>query len=230
VGFSLISLEPNRTLGGVGALLIAIGCLFPFLSLVGIILVLIAMRGLADYYKDDSLFQNALYGFIFGLVGAAAAIVLFIALFLTTFTVTTTVSGPGPSVTASALSFLGFIILILIVAFVFLFIEAIFYRRAFDSLSVKSGEKTFETAGLMLLIGSILVLAFGIGFVLLLVGWILAAVGFFSMKEPTTRAAGPPPPPPSVPMATGKRYCQYCGAENAIDALFCKYCGRKLES
>jgi uncharacterized membrane protein len=224
----LISLEPNRTLGGVGALLIAIGCLFPFLSLVGIILVLIAMRGLADYYKDDSLFQNALYGFIFGLIGAAAAIVLFFALFFTTFTVTTTIP-PGPGVTVSALSFLGFIFLILVVAFVFLFIEAIFYRRAFDSLSGKSGEKTFGTAGLMLLIGSILVLAFGIGFVLLLVGWILAAVGFFSMKEPTTRAGGPPPPPPSIPMTTDKRYCQYCGAENATDALFCKYCGKKLE-
>jgi uncharacterized membrane protein len=47
-----MSLESGKTLGGVGAIFIAIGSVFPPLSLVGIILVLVAMRGLADYYED----------------------------------------------------------------------------------------------------------------------------------------------------------------------------------
>ena len=41
-----MSLESNKTLGGIGAILLAI----PFASLVGIILVLIAMKGMADNY------------------------------------------------------------------------------------------------------------------------------------------------------------------------------------
>ena len=46
-----MSLESNKTLGGIGAILLAI----PFLSLIGIILVLIAMKGMGDYYDDANL-------------------------------------------------------------------------------------------------------------------------------------------------------------------------------
>ena len=59
-----MSLESNKTLGGVGALLIAIGALVPGLTLVGVILVFIALKGLADSYGDHSIFQNALYGIL----------------------------------------------------------------------------------------------------------------------------------------------------------------------
>ena len=63
-----MSLESNKTLGGIGAILLAI----PFLNLIGIILVLIAMKGMAEYYNDDEIFKNALYGFIFGVVAVIA--------------------------------------------------------------------------------------------------------------------------------------------------------------
>ena len=56
-----MSLESNKTLGGVGSIFLAI----PFLNLVGIILVLVAMNGLADYYEEEGIFKNALYGLLF---------------------------------------------------------------------------------------------------------------------------------------------------------------------
>jgi uncharacterized membrane protein len=232
VGLSQMSLESNRTLGGVGALLIAIGSFFPFLSLVGIILVLVAMRGLADYYKDESMYTDALYGFIFGLIGAIAAIALFVAYFFSLITTSTIAPGPSPVAVPGMIGpigAIGVLILILVVVFIFFLIQAVFYRRAFELLSDKSGEKMFRTAGLLLLIGAILTIVL-IGFVLLFVGWIIAAVGFFSMKIPTTQVVRPPLPPPSFSVATDKRYCPYCGGENSLDAAFCKYCGKKLET
>jgi putative Mn2+ efflux pump MntP len=62
--YSQMSFESNKSLCGIGALLVAIGSVVPLLSLVGIILLLIGMKGLAEYYHDDAIFQNALYDFV----------------------------------------------------------------------------------------------------------------------------------------------------------------------
>jgi len=224
-----MSLESNKTLGGVGALLIAIGFFFPILSLVGIILVLIAMKGLAEYYDEDDIFTNALYGFIFGIIGIVAFIIIFVAaIFAGTFTAIFTDFG-SPSYTLN-IAPLVLLILGLVVMFIFFLLQAIFYRKSFTILSEMSGEKIFDTAGLLLLIGAILTIIL-VGLVLLLVAWILVTVGFFSIKTPTTQlpAAAPPPAPPA-PVSVEKKFCQYCGTENKIDANFCKKCGKKLET
>lgn len=218
-----MSLESNKTLGGVGALLIAIGFLFPILILVGIILVLIAMKGLSEYYDEEGIFENALYGFIFGIIGVVALIVIFVAIFFAgivawewpfTFPIVTLV----------------LLIAGLVVIFIFFMLQAVFYRNSFTILSERSGEKIFDTAGLLLLIGAILTIIL-VGFVLLFVAWILATVGFFSIKTPTTQlpAAAPTPAPPA-PVSVEKKFCQYCGTENKVDANFCKKCGKKLET
>ena len=84
-----MDLEASKNLGGVGALLIFVGPLLGFLprvgfytgilSLIGAILVLIALKGYADYYKESGIFNNALYAIVAAIVGAAAvaAVVIF---------------------------------------------------------------------------------------------------------------------------------------------------------
>ena len=82
-----MSLESNKTLGGIGAILVAIGYIASFtgygavLSLVGIILVLVAMKGLADYYNEPTIFNDTLYGFIFGIIGIIALVAIFVSAF-----------------------------------------------------------------------------------------------------------------------------------------------------
>ena len=70
------SLESDKTLAGIGS----ISLIFPFIRIVGIILVLIGMRGMSNYYKDPSIYQNAIWGAIFAfiaLIAVAAAIPIF---------------------------------------------------------------------------------------------------------------------------------------------------------
>ena len=73
-----MTIESSKTLGGVGAILMFIG-VFPFIStygiveLIGVILVLIALHGFANYYKERGIFNNAIYGLIAGIVGVVVA-------------------------------------------------------------------------------------------------------------------------------------------------------------
>jgi uncharacterized membrane protein len=165
----------------IGALLLVIGSFVPFLSLVGIILLLIGLRDLARHYNDDSIFQNALYAVIFGIVGIVAAGVVLVSLFI------------GRLFSAGA--FLAGIVAALVVAFIFYILMALYFRRAFDSLADKSGQGMFRTAGLLLLIGAILTIII-VGLFLIFVAWILATVAFFSMTPTATPQQPPPPPPP----------------------------------
>jgi uncharacterized membrane protein len=71
--------------------------------------------------------------------------------------------------------------LALIVAFIFSVLAAYFYKKSFDLLSSKSGERLFGTAGLLMLIGAVLTIIL-VGALITLVAWILAAVAFFSLK------------------------------------------------
>lgn len=223
--------ESNKILTGVGALLVAIGSLIPFtgtigiIAIVGIILVLIGVRGLADDFKEYSIFRKTLYGFVFEIIAilfGVAAFASFIIGFLRGFTF---LNRPyfGLNIFVA--------IVLLIFVFVFFVLGAVFFRQAFGALADKSGEGILRTGGLLLLLGAILTIIL-IGFVLLFVAWILIAVGFFSMRP--SRVLGPAyQPQPSTPAfnqpATGQaKYCAYCGAENRLEASYCTRCGRRL--
>jgi uncharacterized membrane protein len=183
-----MSVESNKTLGGVGALLIAFGSFVPFLSIVGVILLFIALKGIADAYADNSIFMNALYGLIFLIIGAIAGGVVILGTFFG-------IGYTGGSMNfADPIAVFTGILVGAVIIFIFYVLSAIFFRRSFDTLATKSGEKMFATAGLLYLIGAILTIIL-VGLVLILIAWILVAVAFFSMRS--TSAAPPPAPPPA---------------------------------
>jgi len=198
-----MSLESSKTLGGIGAILIAIGSLGAFsgvvgiLSLIGIILVLIAMKGLSEVYGERGIFDNALYGFVFGIIGIIVLLAMAVMMFLGMGWVSMEM-GEGMPAFTNIWGFIGAFIVIWIVFVVFIIIEAIFYKKSFNLLAQKSGEKMFDTAGLLLLIGAILTIIF-IGAILMLIAWILAAVAFFSIKTPSAQPTPTPPQPPPPP-------------------------------
>jgi uncharacterized membrane protein len=207
-----MSIETSKTLGGVGAILMFVG-IIPFISfygvieLVGLILVMFALYNLASYYAESGIFNNALYGLIAGIVGVVVAVgMVFLAVLssLTDFIYAiypswngdwTALSGltPDPSnVTFEAIGpFLVGLFATLLILWVFAIIATFFVRRSLISLSAKSGVGLFSTAGLLLLIGAVLIIGFGIGLLLMWIGALLLAIAFFQLKPQQTQPATP---------------------------------------
>jgi len=48
--------EASRILSAVGAVLLAVGSFISGLGIVGVILLLVGLKGLADAYRDESIF------------------------------------------------------------------------------------------------------------------------------------------------------------------------------
>jgi uncharacterized membrane protein len=191
-----MNLDTSKYLGGIGALLVFIGVLPIFtgsgaLSLIGFILVLIAAKGLADYYKEGGIFNNALYGVIVAIVGAVVAVaVAFIA--LVTFFTNIGISLMNiqdwsalsaidwQTVSSNVLgSFLGSVLLVVALVWIFAIIAAIFIRKALGLISAKSGVGMFGTAGILILVGAIIPL---LGLILIWIAMLLLAVAFFSVR------------------------------------------------
>jgi uncharacterized membrane protein len=221
-----MTIESSKNLGGIGAILLFVGIL-PYINYLGIveiigaIMVLVALHGIGSHYKDSEIFNNALYGIIAGIVGIVTAIVIGIALVLpsiTDFIMKIYPSWNGDWSTLSSLSsmtpetsninfsdivpFITAALVIFVVLWVFAIIAAFLLRRSLRLVSAKSNTGLFSTAGLLLLIGAVLIIAFGLGVILIWIAMLILAIAFFTMKtsaeQPVTTASATPPPPTPV--------------------------------
>lgn len=202
----------------------AIVVLLSIIGLVGVILFLVSMNRLARYYNEPGIFKNVLYGFLLTILGGVSLYIVQLA-FLSNVIGHIT---PGNTTGINAPLFAQFMFTLMAIvgiAFVFAIISAVFYWRAFNKLADKSGVGTFRTAGLLYLIGTVLLIV-GIGAILVWVAWILNVLAFNSLKAPTATAASVFQ---STPNIAANKYCQYCGAENYPDAVFCKNCGKQIK-
>ena len=205
-----MSIENNRILGGVGALLMFIGILpyinyFGVIELVGLVLVMVALYNLASHYKEGGIFNNALYGLIIGIVGGVisiAVVAIVVLSSLTDFLYTifpdwngdwTALSGLTPNMSNltldSIMPFLTGIIAMIVILWVFAIIAAFFIKRSLGTLAAKSGVGLFSTTGLLLLIGAVLIILFGIGLILIWISALLLAIAFFKIKPQQTQPA-----------------------------------------
>jgi len=182
----------SKTFAELGAILIALGELFsPFLTLIGAILLLIGVNGLANYYGERGIFNNFLFGFIIALIGTVVIILIVLPVHVTAAqpyvqtlnTISPPIGGVGFG-SGSIWSFIASSLQVIILPLIdtaFAIIAVIFFRRGILILKEKSGIDLFATSALILLIGAILIAVF-IGSFISLIGWIILAVAFFIMK------------------------------------------------
>jgi len=207
-----MNLETSKNLGGIGAILLVIGLVgiigtgySGMLSLIGLVLVLIAMKGLSDYYKDAGIFNNTLYGFVTSIIAVVAFVAVIVVALLETIANLGIADWTNTAEWAAAFqanlsdmsaffTLIGGIILAFVVLFILLVIAAIFYRKSLNMLSSKSGVGMFSTAGLLLLIGAVLTIIL-IGVIVIWIAIILLAVAFFSIKPATTQETPSTSPP-----------------------------------
>jgi len=211
----MATLSQAKTLGGVGSILVFI----PFVSIVGYILVIIAVKDISDDLHDGTIFRNLVIAAITGIVGALAGgfILVFGAV---TAAATFTVSG-----------FLGLITGLLVV-WIALIISAVFLKRSYDTMGQKLGVNMFKTAATLYLVGAALTIVF-VGFIVLFIAQVLQAVAYFSIPDqPPAQAGGGAPgtmaaAPPTAPQAGATKFCVSCGTRLAANATFCNACGAK---
>lgn len=212
----------SKNLSGVGALLVFVSVFAvpftpsfggAFIALIGFILMLVGVKGLADYYREAGIFNNMLYGTIAGIVGVVVAVavaVLVVLASLSSFLYKifpgwngdwASLSGMMPN--TSNLNFSDFIpfiaagLAVFVILFVLAIIVALLYRRSLSLLRDKSGVGLFGSTGTVLLVGAVLTIIL-IGFLLVWVAILLAAIAFFELRPqpvqsmPTGQATMPP--------------------------------------
>lgn len=210
------SLESSKNLAGIGAILLFLSFI-PVVGIIGLILMFIGVKGLSEYYKEPGIYQDALKGLIFGIVGlvvTAVGVIFAFVIGIFTFGIGT----------------LLVILALLVIDFVFYLLMAMNFKRAFSLLAQRTGEHSFETAGTLLLWGAILTII-GVGLILIFVAWIFATIGFFGINGPEQQSTFTPPPvasgPSPQPIQT-THFCPNCGAPVDLNAAFCPNCGKPL--
>lgn len=209
-----MDITTSKYLGGIGTLLMFVGVIpgtgtFGLLAFVGLIMLLAALYGLAGIYKEQGIFNNALYGTFAGIAGVfAIGVMVFFTLvdFLKVVVPGwngdwTTLQNVNPAdiranITLSTIQpFFGTALVALLLFFVFAVAIAFFYRRSLILLANKTGTSLFATTGLLILIGAVFTIII-LGVILIWVAMLLLAIAFFSMRTQ------PPAPSSAAPMQT----------------------------
>jgi len=185
----MANLGQARLFGGIAGILLFLSIVpsvGPILSIVGFILLLLALKNVADSVNNPAIFKNALIATIVGIVGAVVGIVVGGASILSALSGNFGIGGGAFE------SLIFGLITALVIVWVFAIVSSIFLRRSLNMTAERLGIGLFRTAALLLLIGAILTIIL-IGGILSLVAYIILAIAFFQIKA---EAAQPPPPPP----------------------------------
>ena len=225
----MASLSTAKSLGGVGGIL----AIFPGIDVVGVILILIALKEISDVTQDKGIFNDALIATITAVVGLISLVA-------------------APFIFALGLFTLGFFGVLAILEVIFV-ISALFLKRAYDKVSQHLKVGSFATAGLLYLIGAATLIIL-VGVIILLVALIFQVVAYFSIQDqpapmpyPGYQAPQPmypsapipqqtlplpvqpaqPQAAPQPPAATEFKFCFKCGAKLPANAVYCTSCGTK---
>lgn len=195
VAGSKLTIQTNRTLGGIGAVFSVLGLVSTVSSVflygyqtstavrlplalitgvvglfafVGFILFLIAMYGFSRDYNEHRIFNYLLYGFLGTIVAAVIAAILVVIVFLTNLT--SIIPSLNPSTTTPSqvsYSMLTFMAPFLAVFSFVGLIWVVFNVLSFRLLGVKSGVPLFKTGAIVLLAGAVVNVGVGVVFALM---------------------------------------------------------------
>ncbi|MEM0370171.1 MAG: DUF996 domain-containing protein [Pyrobaculum sp.] len=148
----------------------AVGLLLTILGLgvIGVLLMLIGLYSLSRHYSRSTIFTNALYAVIISAVGALAAVATLFIFY------------------PAYLRYVGWetffaLPMVWLVLSVFIAAAAYFMKKSFAELYEVSKVELFKTAATLTLIGGLTAVVF-VGYIILLIAFILATIAAFSLK------------------------------------------------
>ena len=222
-------LRDAKIFGGIGAILL----LFPVVSIVGIVLLFVAVKYIADETKDHDIFKNYLYSFIFNIIAIIGFITVLVFSFLALglnfnyfdlqqfSDINYFQSYLSNSFAPSLGGMIGCGIAIL-VGYILLILGALFLRKSFDGIAERTRVDLFKTTGLVYLIGAVTTI-FLIGFFIFIIAIILEIASFFSLPDSLSKTKN------DKGIDESKRRCPKCNRIIPEDAKFCPYCSKKFE-
>jgi uncharacterized membrane protein len=192
-----------KVLGGIGALLsllVFVPTIGFIIGIVGLVLVFIAVKYIAEETKDHAIFHNYLMNFIFDIIAIGAVLGIMIAAFGVSGGMSWANTIQQQNITdfdsfwaSFGTIFVG-LILALVVAWVLLLIGALYLRKSYNSIAEHTKVDLFKTTGLVNFIGAATLIII-IGFFIIIVARILEIVSYFSLPENLPAATEPPKTP-----------------------------------
>lgn len=196
----MTKLGEAKILGGIGALL-SLFVFVPYggalIGLIGLILVFIAVKYVADETKNHSIFKNYLMNFILSIIAIGAVITIMVIAFGLSGGLSWVNSIQQRNFTdfnsfwASFGTLIGGCILAFIIAWVLIVLGALYLRKSYTSIAEQTKVDLFKTTGLVYFIGAITLIVL-IGAVILVIAKILEIVSFFSLPENLPTTTEPP--------------------------------------
>jgi uncharacterized membrane protein len=195
----MASLNEVKMLGGIGSLLtllVIVPSAGGVLAIVGLILILVAIKYASNILGDPKIFNNMLYAVVLGIIGIAIGVVAVAAVVLEAIGLgglSSSFSGtPASSVAVGdILGLLGVIVIGLVAVWACFLVSSIFLRRSFSELGKRLNVGLFGTGALIYLIGAALTIVL-VGFILIFIAEILFLVAFLTINTSL--------PPPTSPM------------------------------
>jgi uncharacterized membrane protein len=213
----MATLGQAKTLGIIGSVLFVVAPLIALvfslgglLSIVGLILMIFAVKYISDTYRDRSIYNNIVYFFAVLVTGVLAfSAITGVSLF-------NVLANRGTSLSENQLisavsSVFGVLIIGFIVLYIAWVVSALFLRRSFLGIADRTNVGLFKTSSFLFLIGAALVIII-IGIIIIWIAWILFIVAFAGLPQDSTATPAPamppytpptPPPPPPLPPVTG---------------------------
>jgi uncharacterized membrane protein len=167
-------------LGGIGYILILIGWMpriGTFLSLVGTALWFISMYQLSNILGKPSIFRKVSIFLILGITSMVTAFAFAImAGIMAGISLSASVRGETGAILGLGLG----AAITIIVTYAIIVVSAYFYKEAYDILAQATTQNLFKIGGLLMFIGAITIILFGLGLLLIIVSNIVLAVAFFT--------------------------------------------------
>ncbi len=189
---SYVTLGQAKALGGVGSILALIGWFIgspgSILGIIGWILVLFAVKRIADEMGKPKIFNDMLIAAVLLIIGIIVIGVVVVAVFLQYFGLGTTNLTPRTTVPTDFFALFYSILAGLVVAWAFFLTASVFIRRSYEAISGVTNVDMFRTSGLLFLIGAALTIIL-VGIIIVLIALVLQAIAFFSLPD---RMQGPP--------------------------------------
>jgi len=164
---------------GISAFIVYILGIIPFIGIVfliaGLVLWLLSQKRMSEALNNKDIFRYSLYFIVTNIVGYLLFLFIVGSLVLLFNNEEATITDVK----------IGTII-VLVIEYVLTVISYYFLKKTYDIIGEKLNISAFKWGGLIAFIGAISILLFGLGFIGILVGWILILVGYFSISPEAT--------------------------------------------